>query len=74
VYTERSLLDSWNPERQLYWNPESSYLSETGVLSPRIGAQTGKHWNPERQSFHTERFLLAVDMGGLYYWYRYNVS
>jgi hypothetical protein len=51
VYTGRSLPDTWNPDRQLYLNPDRSYHTATGVLSAG---------NPVRQSSHTVGFLLTV--------------
>jgi hypothetical protein len=35
---------------------------------PGILGANRKHWNPARQSSHTEGFLLVVALEGLYYW------
>jgi hypothetical protein len=66
VYTGCSLPDTWNYERTLYWHPESTY--PVTLESSVRGLAHRKHWNPERQSSHTEGFLLVVVMEGLYYW------
>jgi hypothetical protein len=39
VYTGRSLPDAWNPGCQLYWHPERSCPTDTGVYCAGIGAQ-----------------------------------
>jgi hypothetical protein len=62
VYTGRSLPHTWYPERQLFGilNAHNPLQLESKVqgLAYRI------HWRPERQSFHTGRFLLAAAL----YW------
>jgi hypothetical protein len=62
VYSGRSLSDTWNLERQLYWNPERSYPTELG--SKVRGLAYRKHRNPGRQSSYTGGFLLVIAMEG----------
>jgi hypothetical protein len=61
VNTERSLPDTWHPERQLYWHLNAHTLlrlaAEVRGLAPR------KHWIPVRQSSHTGGFQLAYTIG-----------
>jgi hypothetical protein len=48
-----SLPDTWNPECQLYWYPESSYQWHWS-----LGLAHRKNWHPAHQSSHTGGFLL----------------
>jgi hypothetical protein len=51
VYTGRSLLDTWNPEYQLYWNPERSYPARLEFVGRGLAHMI--HCYPERQLLHT---------------------
>jgi hypothetical protein len=66
MYTGRSLLHTWYPDRQLFGTLNAHILlqleSKGRLLAHRIP------WNPERQCSLTGGFLLVVSIKGLYYW------
>jgi hypothetical protein len=65
VYTGRSLLHTWYPERQLFGILNAPTLLQ--LESKMQGLAYRTHWHPERQSSHTSRFQLAAAVNCLYY-------
>jgi hypothetical protein len=61
VYTGRSLPHTWYPECQLFGILNAHALLQ--LESKVRGLALRKHWHLERQSSHTEWFLLAYTIG-----------
>jgi hypothetical protein len=57
--------DTWNPERQLIGTLKAHTVLQ--LKSKVRGLAYRTHWRPERQSSHTERFLLAAVLSSYYF-------